>query len=181
MQSNNVTSHHSDHLIWLWLAIGAILLPFANIQTVWPIAAWLSPVFLMRFSRTGPLKVGLPLILAAQICAIAIGMRNDYTALPAGPLLIGAILVYGLLFWLPYLLDRLLVPHLPGVPRTLVFPLAAVTLNYLLLFTPFHTFGSPAYTQYGNLPLMQLVSLTGIWGLIFLISWLAPVINEVWE
>lgn len=181
MQSNNVTPQPSDHLTWLWLAIGAIFLPFANIQTVWPIAAWLSPVFLMRFSRTRPLKVGLPLILAAQICAIAIGMRNDYTAIPAGPLLIGVILVYGLLFWLPFLLDRLLVAHLQGVPRILVFPLAAVTLNYLLLFTPFHTFGSPAYTQYGNLPLMQLVSLTGIWGLTFLISWLAPVINEVWE
>jgi len=181
MQSNNVNPQPSDHFAWLWLAIGAILLPFANIQTVWPIAAWLSPVFLMRFSRTRPFKVGLPLTLAAQISACAIGMRNDYTAIPAGPLLIGAILVYGLLFWLPLLLDRLLVAHLPGVLRTLVFPLAAVTLNYLLLFTPFHTLGSPAYTQYGNLPLMQLVSLTGIWGLTFLISWLAPVINEVWE
>ena len=181
MQSSNGIPHPTDRVTWLWLAIGAILLPFANIQTVWPIAAWLSPVFLMRFCRTRPLKVGLPVILATQICATAIGMRNDYTAIPAGPLLIGAILVYSLLFWLPYLLDRLLVPHLPGVLRTLVFPLAAVTLNYLLLFTPFHTLGSPAYTQYGNLPLMQLVSLTGIWGLTFLISWLAPVINEVWE
>ena len=181
MQSNNVTPHPSDRLTWLWLAIGAILLPFANIQTVWPIAAWLAPVFLMRFSRARPLKVGLTLILVAQIFATAIGMRNDYTAIPAGPLLIGAILAYSLLFWLPFLLDRLLVARLQGVLRTLVFPLAAVTLNYLLLFTPFHTLGSPAYTQYGNLPLMQLVSLTGIWGLTFLISWLAPVINEVWE
>lgn len=181
MHSKNDTPQPSDPLGWLWLAIGAILLPFANIQTVWPIAAWLSPVFLMRFSRTRPLKVGLTLILVAQIFAVAIGMRNDYTAIPAGPLLIGAILVYGLLFWLPYLLDRLLVPHLPGVFPTLVFPLAAVTLNYLLLFTPFYTLGTPAYTQYGNLPLLQLVSLTGIWGLTFLISWLAPAINEVWE
>lgn len=156
MQSNNVTPHPSDRLTWLWLAIGAILLPFANIQTVWPIAAWLAPVFLMRFSRARPLKVGLTLILVAQIFATAIGMRNDYTAIPAGPLLIGAILAYSLLFWLPFLLDRLLVARLQGVLRTLVFPLAAVTLNYLLLFTPFHTLGSPAYTQYGNLPLMHL-------------------------
>jgi apolipoprotein N-acyltransferase len=181
MQSNNVTSHPLDRLTWLWLAIGAILLPFANIQTVWPIAAWLSPVFLVRFSRTQPLKVGLPVILLAQIGACAIGLRNDYAAIPAGPLFVGAILVYGLLFWLPFLLDRLLVARLPGALRTLVFPLAAVTVNYLLLFTPFHTLGTPAYTQYSNLPLMQLVSLTGIWGLTFLISWLAPVVNEVWE
>jgi len=181
MQSNNVTSHPSDRLTWLWLAIGASLLPFANIQTIWPIAAWLSPVFLMRFSRTQPLKVGLPVILLAQMGAFAIGLRNDYAAIPAGPLLVGAILAYSLLYWLPFLFDRLLVAHLPGALRTLFFPLVAVTINYLLLFTPFHTLGSPAYTQYGNLPLMQLLSLTGIWGLTFLISWLAPAINEVWE
>ncbi len=181
MQSNNIPPHSSDRLTWLWLAIGVILLPFANIQTVWPIAAWLSPVFLMRFSRTQSLKVGLLVILLAQMGACAIGLRNDYAAIPAGPLLVSAILAYGLLFWLPFLLDRLLVVRLPGALRTLVFPLATVTINYLLLFTPFHTLGSPAYTQYGNLSLMQLVSLTGIWGLTFLISWLAPVVNEVWE
>ena len=90
MQSSNGIPHPTDRVTWVWLAIGAILLPFANIQTVWPIAAWLSPVFLMRFCRTRPLKVGLPVILATQICATAIGMRNDYTAIPAGPLLIGA-------------------------------------------------------------------------------------------
>jgi apolipoprotein N-acyltransferase len=28
---------------------------------------------------------------------------------------------------------------------------------------------------------MQLVSLTGVWGLTFLVSWFAPVVNEVWE
>jgi apolipoprotein N-acyltransferase len=38
-----------------------------------------------------------------------------------------------------------------------------------------------AYTQFGDLPLMQLVSVTGIYGLTFLITWLAPVVNWLWE
>jgi apolipoprotein N-acyltransferase len=175
-----------DRLSNLWLAIGAILLPFAHFQTIWPIAAWLSPVFLMRFSRTQRLAVGLPLIVLAECLGAAIGLRNDFipapVGTPAGPVLAVGALLWGLLFWLPFGLDRLLTGRLPGAPRTLVYPLAAVSIDYLLVLEPFHTnFGSPAYTQYGNLPLMQLVSLTGMWGLTFLVSWLAPVVNEVWE
>ncbi len=179
-------NYQRDRLSYLWLAIGAILLPFAHFQTVWPIAAWLSPVFLMRFTRTRRLAVGLPLIVLVQCLGAAIGMRNGYGVAPVGTpaslvLAVGALL-YGLPFSLPFVMDRLLTGRLPGVPRTLVYPLAAVTIDYLLALEPFHiSFGSPAYTQYGDLPLMQLVSLTGMWGLTFLVSWLAPVVNEVWE
>jgi apolipoprotein N-acyltransferase len=168
-------------LSWLWLAVGAALLPFAHIQTVWPVAAWLSPVFLIRFARTQRLGVGLPPILLAQCIGAAIGVRNDFTTVPVGPILAGIILAYGILFSLPFVLDRLLAFRLGAVPRTLVYPLAAVALDLLLLFTPFYTYGSPAYSQYGDLALMQLLSLTGMWGLTFLISWLAPAVNEVWE
>ncbi len=181
MQSSTLPSRPIDRLSWLWLGVGAILLPFAHIQTVWPIAAWLSPVFLMRFGRTQRLAVGLPLLALAECVGAAIGMRNDFTTIPVGPLLAGVILTYGLLFSLPFALDRLLAARLPGALRTLVYPLAAVAVDYALLFTPFYTYGSPAYTQYGDLPLMQLVSLTGMWGLTFLVSWLAPAVNEVWE
>lgn len=181
MPSQVSVSRPHDRFAWLWLAAGAALLPFAHVQTVWPIAAWLSPVFLMRFVRTQRVAVGLPLILLAQCLGAAIGLRNDFTTVPVGPLLAGIVLAYGVLFSLPFAVDRLLAPRLGGALRTLVFPLAAVGLDYLLLFTPFYTYGSPAYTQYGDLPLMQLLSLTGMWGLTFLISWLAPAVNEVWE
>ena len=40
---------------------------------------------------------------------------------------------------------------------------------------------NPAYTQYGNLPLLQLLSVTGLWGIDFLMSWLASVVNWAWE
>ncbi len=54
-------------------------------------------------------------------------------------------------------------------------------VDWLFGLSPLGTLGSLAYSQYGNLQLMQVVSLTGIWGLVFLIAWLAPVANEVWE
>jgi apolipoprotein N-acyltransferase len=36
-------------------------------------------------------------------------------------------------------------------------------------------------SQYGDLPLMQLVSVTGLWGIIFVMNWLASVVNWAWE
>jgi apolipoprotein N-acyltransferase len=41
--------------------------------------------------------------------------------------------------------------------------------------------GNLAYTQYGDLPLMQLVSVTGLWGIDFVMSWLASLVNWAWE
>jgi len=43
------------------------------------------------------------------------------------------------------------------------------------------TWGNPAYTQYGNLPLLQLLSVTGLWGIVFVMSWLASLVNWAWE
>src|SRR6476659_4357041 len=51
---------------WLWLVIGAALLPCTSIQTSLAIAAWLAPVFLLRFARTQRARVGLPLIALVQ-------------------------------------------------------------------------------------------------------------------
>jgi len=47
--------------------------------------------------------------------------------------------------------------------------------------TPGATWDSIAYTQYGNLPLMQLAALTGIWGISFLIAWFASIMNWAWD
>jgi apolipoprotein N-acyltransferase len=38
-----------------------------------------------------------------------------------------------------------------------------------------------AYTQLDNLPLIQLVSITGIYGISFLMSWFVSIVNWAWE
>lgn len=184
----NQQSGSTDRLAWLWLAIGASLLPFSTFQTVWPLAAWVSPVFLMRFSRTQRLRVGAPLIWLVLCTGFAIGWRDDFVPLPLDiPPLQSALLRGGLIVFaagmavLAFVLDRLLVRRLRGTARMLVFPLAAVTVEYVSTLT-FHPVGGlAAYTQYGILPLMQLASVTGIWGLSFVLNWFAPVVNDVWE
>lgn len=88
----------------------------------------------------------------------------------------------GVVFWLPYLADRLLVNRLRSFAATLVFPLLQVSLEYIItIASPLGSWGSLAYCQYSFLPFLQLLSITGMWGLSFLITWLAPVVNWAWE
>lgn len=167
---------------WLPLLAGTALLPFATLYTVIPVAAWLAPVFLLRFSRTQPVAVALPLVSVAQVLGTLGALRADYFDPPVPPALLAAFcLGYGLVLALPYLADRLMAGRLSGWARVLAFPLAVTVLHWLLSFSPFPTWGSPAYTQVGNLPLIQIVSLTGLWGLVFLMAWLASAVNAAWE
>ena len=180
--SKNNVSQSVDWLSWCWLAIGAALLPFTSFQTMLPLAAWLAPIFILRFARSQRALVSLPLVLLINSVAVAIATRN---LLPTDSLVVtGAISAgYGLIFTISYGLDRLLAPRLSGLARTLVFPCAVVTVELLMaVFQPIYaTWGALAYTQYGNLPLLQLISVTGIWGVSFLIAWGAAAVNHAWE
>jgi apolipoprotein N-acyltransferase len=89
-------------------------------------------------------------------------------------------LAVGLIFFIPFLVDRLLVSKVPGWVATLIFPCTWVALEYSKSLGN-GSWGALAYTQYGNLPLMQLASITGIWGLSFLITWFASIVNFAWE
>ena len=164
---------------WFWLAAGAVLLPFTAWQTVVPIAGWLAPVFLLRFSRTAkPKWLAQRLLFLVYVGSILVGNRG----MPFNLLgLIGNVVVKGLAWSLPYAADRWLSDRLNGWARTLVFPLAFATVEWVLSFTPITSSGSPAYSQAGSLALLQLLSVTGLWGITFLIGWCASVVNELWE
>jgi apolipoprotein N-acyltransferase len=47
--------------------------------------------------------------------------------------------------------------------------------------SPLGSFGAAGYTQYNSLILLQVLSITGMWGLSFLMSWLASMVNWAWE
>lgn len=88
----------------------------------------------------------------------------------------------GLLSALPFLADRLLIAGRLGFFSTLAFPMAWVAIEFgSSRVNPYGTWGCLAYTQSGNLPLMQLVSVAGISGVAFLIAWTAAVANWAWD
>lgn len=175
----------TDRLTWLWLAIGFLLLPFTTIQTVIPLAAWLAPTFLLRFVRTAKrARIALLLIFVAYALGIFIALRgsttNDIAVYIFG--IATFPLIRGLMYTLPYAADRLIGPCLGSWGRVFVFPLAFTSMDWLMSLSGIiNSTGSPAYSQYDSLALMQILSITGMWGITFLLTWFASTVNALWE
>ena len=163
-----------------WLILGGLCFAFIGFRWSTALAAWLAPLFLIRFFRN---------------------QKRWYTTLPALLLLILSACTKFLGFWdfpLPYQIlvcvllpgpfyfalyaDRALVRKLPSWAATLVFPAVLVGVEYLMGKIPgFGTTGAIAVSQLPIVPVIQLASVTGIWGISFLIGWFASAINLLWE
>jgi apolipoprotein N-acyltransferase len=164
----------------VWLALGGLLQLFGFGKRMIPAAAWLVPVFLLHFARNVDPVVGALGIWLVLWIALAVA-NYDVIRVP-GVAYLGVTALIAAVWMLPYLADRLLAPQAPGFASTLVFPLAWVTAELISSRTnPFGTWGAVAYTQYGNLPLMQLASVAGMAGIAFLIAWFGSVVNWVWD
>jgi len=163
-----------------WLALGGVLQLFGFGRWMTPIAPWLAPVFLLHFAHHVPPLAGFLLIWLALALAFGISLRGvvpipglAYLALP---------IMWGLQAALPFLADKLLAPAIPGFGATLVFPLTWTAIDFLnARFNPYGSWGATGYTQHGVLPLMQLASVTGVWGIGFVVAWFAAVLSWAWE
>jgi apolipoprotein N-acyltransferase len=164
---------------WVWLATAAALLLLSNGAYSVPLAAWLAPVFLLRFVRIERVRVGLPITYVLLGVAFAFQFRGMVPIPGVGYFIF--LVLWGIPLVLPYIVDRLLVRRLTGFTASLVFPATWAATEYLVSRGPYGSWGSAAYSQYGNLPLLQLLSLTGLWGITFLIGWFAAVCNWLWE
>jgi apolipoprotein N-acyltransferase len=141
------------------------------------VAPWLAPALLIRSARASGWRgraLLWPLLALAQLAALhgrwpmPLASELVFAALSALPLL-GAVLA-----------DAILAPRLRGVARTLVFPCAWAAGDYLFAFFPnLGDVFSPAPTQLAVLPLAALASVTGLWGVTFLLGWFAAVAQEV--
>jgi apolipoprotein N-acyltransferase len=163
-----------------WLLGGAALLGLSSGNGILPLASWIAMPCLLHFARTMPPLSGALWLLLAISISLAIALRDTNPVPGAG--YFGMVLPIAVSFVVPYLGDRLLGARLPGVTATLVFPMLCVAMEFALArLTPNASWGSTAYTQYGNLELMQLASVTGIWGITFLVAWFASTVNWAWD
>jgi apolipoprotein N-acyltransferase len=164
---------------WLCLAIAAVLLLFSNGANTIALAAWLSPVLMLRFVRRQLSYVGLPIAYILFVATFAFQFRGMVPIPGIGYYVFLA--AWGVSLVLPYILDRFMARRLTGLASSFVFPAAWVVTEYAISKAPYGTWGSAAYSQYGNLAVLQLASVTGLWGITFLIGWFAAVCNLVWE
>jgi len=180
MNAKQITFPQKDRWTYLWLVVATVLSIFSQASGKWliPILAWVGPIFYLRFFRTQR-RGWLAYLLTAVSTAIVTFINLPPMLGTLGPPIAIAV---SLLIPLPLLADRWLAPHLRGFASTLVYPLTMTAFIFISSVTsPFGSSSALPYSQFDNLPLLQLVSLTGMWGLSFLINWLGSVVNWAWE
>jgi len=170
---------HFVHALFC-LGLAAAFLPFANGRWSVALAAWLAPVFLVRFLRTQRLLPGLILGGLVFMCASFV---HWWKILPLGGWryfsFVGFV-VEGL--YLIFVVDRLISPRLGGMKATFVLPTIWVAIEYFALFvSPYGNWAAVAHTQFGFISLRQMLSITGTTGIAFLVGWFAAIVNYSWE
>jgi apolipoprotein N-acyltransferase len=166
-------------LPWLALVGGAGMSMLLNSRgSLLP--GWCMGVLLLFFVRQQRPGVGFAGILCAN--TLATGLVN-LEVFPGSAASNFAMALGGALFLaLAFLADRLIVGPRASFAGTLFLPAAMTWLEFFSsLGSPFGTWGSLAYTQAGAPVLVQLVSVTGLWGLTFLLTWFASVANWAFE
>lgn len=165
--------------VYGWLILAMLFLFFSGGDRPLEIAVWLGPLLLLRFFREVKPWKGL---LFALPCMAAVSLLADKGMMPF-PISIAIVLtvINTAIALIPYLTDRLLSSSLPLSVKTLLFPSVAVAAEAFL--ASFFTGGTWGNVAYGiqDLALLQLASVTGLWGMMFLIYWAASIINEIWE
>jgi apolipoprotein N-acyltransferase len=147
----------------------------------WPLI-WLAPLPVLLFAVRAPWTGA---VLAASL-AWLLGCLNwwhyfhDVLHAPATVFLLFAI--EALVFALAVLLFRALLRRRAHWSALLAFPAAWVSFEYLLNLTSLHgTFGSLSYSQLGFLPLLQVASLTGPWGVSFAPLLFSTTLATAWQ
>ncbi|HNB54674.1 MAG TPA: hypothetical protein PK530_22185, partial [Anaerolineales bacterium] len=170
---------------FLWLALYAILGLFIGGKWNLPLAAWIAPVFAIRFFRESD-KAGRNFLLLWAVSALTtIISWHNATAMhmlsPIAEPIFFAVVAPLSLF--PYVVDRLYYRRFgDSAWLTLVYPVAATAMDYFSASgSPFGSFGAGAYSQRDFLAAMQIASVTGLWGITFLASWFSSLVNHLWE
>jgi apolipoprotein N-acyltransferase len=140
---------------------------------------WTVAIFLLRAARLVPGWRGYLVIALTLSLAVFVTQRD---VIPMPPLaLAGVTMITGFVSALAYPGDRLLASHLPRWIAPLVFPARLTAVAYVgAQFTPFGTWGNPAYAA-GLGGFWGLVAVTGLWGVDFMMGWLASAVNAMWE
>ena len=161
---------------YLLMIIGMGLFLFSNGKWIIPIFAIISSVFLIRAFRTNNKWYGRLLFFVLIFILRSIQLKG---MIPAPGVMYYMIILSGSIFLvLPYSMDRWLSKKINGFIATLIFPIVSVIAEYFVSVSNGYagSWGSLAHTQ-DNIALLQITSVTGMWGLTFIIAWFGSAIN----
>lgn len=149
----------------------ATVAAFALLSPKWlmPIAGWVAPaLMLLLISGRKPLHVFLLSFAALYLS----GLVANFRVIPFPvPFLLVVMIQLAIIGAIPYVIFVHLARRLAGWKGWILFPVIMVASEYITSFGGGGTWGSIAYSQVNNLELMQLASVTGLWGISFILYW----------
>lgn len=161
----------------LLAAAAAITLATGN-QAI-GLAAWVAPILLLAYVRRGARGTALLTGAAAMAAAQMIGWNG---VLPFnGGIYYAVTGAAGLVFFLPYAVDRLATPLLQRWERLLLFPLCWVVVEHLFIQAGQGSWGAVAYAHLDELALLQAASVAGLSGITFLNGLVASAVVNAWD
>ncbi len=158
---------------------GALWFASTGVNHVWPLA-WLAPL---------PLLVVLPDLRAgraalAALAASAIGALNLVLAYPGlPPVVLGlAVLLVAVPFTLVASVWRAIARRASPAVAVIAYPALIASAEYFISsVSPHGSFGSLAYSQADVPPVLQLASVTGLWGISFTMSLVPAALAVAWR
>ena len=152
------------------LASAALLWAGTGLHPHWWLT-WLAPIPPLLFARRAPWWAAALVAFTAWFtgeCNMW-GYLHGLIGIPS-PFVIALFAIPALIFVIAVLLWRAEILRGHVWRAALWPPLVWVAYEYInTVFSPHSTFGSLAYSQMDFLPVVQLASVTGIWGIVFLL------------
>lgn len=174
MKSTQLFSIRNISLLIIAFLSGIFISPKWTIA----LAAWMHYAVLLRFYRDNNWKgflLSIPIMTMSSVIA-------QMEVIPMGFVTVLVMMLVGTTIGLfPFIIDKFAQKHLPDWALTLIFPAVFTAFGYIMDMGPQGTWGNTAYSQFEYLPLMQLASVTGIYGINFLLSWFASFANYCFE
>jgi apolipoprotein N-acyltransferase len=179
------------NVLYLIITLIAFSLSVFKMDNPIGIAAWIAPIFLIRFMRSSKSIYAVVSGFFVLQTAVFIGIlpmmammdttsvKMDFSSLLIMQAKTG-MLFLALLFLIPFILDKILYKKLPRFASSLIYPSAVVTIELLLSFTT-GTTGTFSDTQFTLPPLVMTSAIFGAFGLSFVVAWFASMLNYLWE
>lgn len=150
------------------LAIGGALWFVVNLDPVWPVA-WFVPGLLFALALKSEGWTSRGLVAIASLVGAASNFRYLLTVFPLTSAML--VLLLQTLMWMAiYGTARRIVRVYQAAWTVIALPISAVAMDTLLAhLAPDGNWGSLAYTQAEALPIVQIVSVVGLAGVLFVL------------
>ena len=144
-----------------------------------PFASFFIVAVTMRYFRNT--KMWKAILFTFFIYVSATFIANQGVMPFPSQVMLPIIIFLGIIRLIPFILDKIFYKRLPSILAIFVFPSISLIIESFIANGPNGTFGNIAYNLVDIKILMQLTSITGIWGISFIIYLFATVLNHILE